>query len=313
MAWLLRSEVNGLPLSGEEFIDEVLRLPGGKQKLAVLYEHLVYLQNIDMIVLLVCMIQEREAPSLFCISDEEVSSFPELFDRDQAIDGIVHHFKDEKTSDGYTKWMKFATPVFPINSIIGLLMNTSTLGNKEYKLRPFSEVYKDVRSIQETLASDLFYSFDEYNKKAYLHLLGMLKPIYHSICDQFITPLNLLGKQQIENEKLVQEVYKDFFGEELYSKLRKKHVNEDEGIEKDKYLAEKRIPGIILELERSKLLIRQESYFITAVSGRALNRALNYDQKIILRNVFEEWIFNPKTHKKYSKKSIRQLLKYNIY
>lgn len=309
MAWLLKSEVNGSPLGGEEFIDEVLRLPGGKQKLAVLYEHMVYLQNIDMIVLIVCMIHKRKTPSLFCISDEEVSNFTKIFDRDHAIDGLAHHFKDKETSDGFIKWMKFATPVFPMNSIIDLLINTSTLHNRKYKLPLFSKVYKDVRNIQEALASDLFYSFDEHDKKAYLYLLGLFKPIYHSICDQFITPQELMRKQQIENEKLVQEIHKDFFGEELYNKLRKKHTNEDESFESGKYLAGKKIPEIILELERAEHLIRKERYFIPAISSWALHNELNYNQKMLLRNVFEEWIYNPKTYDKYSKNTIKQVLK----
>lgn len=86
MAWLVKSEINGAPLTQEEYEKETLMLPRGMERYASLYETLCYIQDIDVIVILVCKVRSIEIPELFCITHEEAIVISDGQDQPSLVD-----------------------------------------------------------------------------------------------------------------------------------------------------------------------------------------------------------------------------------
>jgi hypothetical protein len=273
MAWLVKSELNGAPLTQEQYEKETLMLPRGKQRYASLYETLYYLQDIDLIVILACRIRNIEIPELFCISHEEALYIKSECNVDEAHRKLNSLFDDEIRKDGCSRRYRFNVVKYPLKDISNALLDGHNSPDKQTTTTDFLRIQKSILSLQNAYASDVLACIDEKDKKGYLWFTASFRPRYNEICKEFTDPRDEI-ERMVNEDVSFNGTIKNIIGD----------------VPNDTYLCGRKIPGIILELEGNKQIIRKEKWFVPAVSARQLVMCLDEEKKRYLRNAFIYWI-----------------------
>lgn len=276
MAWLVKSELTGDPLTQEEYEKETLKLPRGMERYASLYETLYYLQDIDLIVILVCKVRNIEIPELFCISHEEAISIGNNRDDDKSYRTLTTFFNDETRKDGFSRRYRFNQSKFPLNDIVSAFFYGDDSQDKKEVVKDFKRIHENILILQQAYASEVLACMDENNKKGYLWFTASFRPCYNKIVSELINPrdaISLITKEKVSFDEKILGIVQDRFPVD------------------DSFLNGKKIPAIILELEKEGQLIRKDKWFTASVSARNLIMGLNEEKKKYIRNIFIEWVF----------------------
>jgi hypothetical protein len=275
MAWLVKSEVNGAPLTQEEYEKETLKLPHGKEKYASLYEHLEYLYDIDEIAILVSKIRNVGIPELFCTSHDLAGRMYQDGDAQWSYRMLTTFFIDENRKDSCSSRYRFNDFRYPLRDIITALLHDYDSEDNSASALIFTEVHNNILTLQKAYASEIFASIDEKDKEAYYQLMCSFRCRYEKITDELITPRDLISSFTFEDMSLSSNI---------------KQMGKGSSTDSNSLLCGKRIPEIILELEQEKQLLRKEEWFIASVSAKQLVMGLDEERKRYLRKAFREWI-----------------------
>lgn len=279
MAWLVKSEKDGRGLTITEYIAETSSLPEGKKKIATLYEKLIYLQNIDMIVINICILKSIDVPSLFCISPSEIDLIRDTQQIDLAIIALLHYFHDEPESNDMTRWFKFTKFKFSPNDFIDALINIPADQEYDALIKKLEEMQQKILTWQRLFAEELFFEFDEKDRKGFCYVLHELSGYYYDIKKSMINSLD------------------DVFENRKYNlSLQESETNND------------KIPVIIRELVDKGLLIRMGDKFTYATRVNEFFKALDNSDKAKLQKVFRDWVYNTEGNI-YKEKAAKQLFK----
>ncbi len=280
MEWLLKSEIDGRGVTGEEYILELLPLPCSLERIATTYEKLIFLNHVDLIVLHSHVFKGCECPPLFCFCQSEINLFVENTNSSESFQKVSKILTDVTLPDGSTKWFKILNTRYSLNTFAEALLNVPADEGRSLLEETMKGRHLAIQIFQDAFAASFLFYCDKTEKQSYFGLLRPLKYIYY----EFL--------------KTVSDPYDAIY------KLRKHNFVVPPFISDAKIKDFKKIPTLIEELERECAIIRIGDRFKPAISLRSLFKNLSTERKYLLRNICSEWIINGKTLGSYTKRTI---------
>ena len=285
MAWLLKSEIDGRGVSGEEYIKELLPLPRGRERIAITYENLIFLNHLDLVVMHMHFFKECECPPLFCFSKSEIDFFKDNYQGSESFEEVSKILKDTVQPDGSTKWFKISRPKHSLNTFIDVLLNVPTDKGRSFIEENMEKLHQTILKLQNSIASEFIYFSDKTDKKSYSALLKPLKYIYFDYLKNIYEPYQLLNKSRRNN---IDEVNTNT-------------QNDDSDTSK-----------ILKKLQDTGYIEKIEDFYLPLVPLAELFRDYPKEERHKLKYVCQRWIRNRKTKEPYAMITIKQYIKPSV-